>query len=329
MKRITWVASLCLAVLCGGCKYGSVKATGDVATVLPTQIPVLQDVGDLCRLGAATSGDTARASCQTFDQTQPLYASAAKQLASYGLALKELAGAGSIEAGDLVSALLEVGDLGDLGGIPIEGGKEVLTNAVAVLVDVFANGYKKRNVRQAVAKTDRAVQCIVARELVNLEAVKGQLDGLANDLAQEREDIEVLREKLQESRPEPPVEDSPEAQAVHGAAKTAWRARRDATESRNVVMANATLTVSAALRKVEALERGLRSFAVAHNRLACFPKQIGTLRDGKLQAMVLDDIRCAAVNSENPSQECLHIARVLQANNTCKEVAASQPRCVW
>lgn len=321
--------AVAVCMLATGCKYGSVKATGDVATVLPTKIPVLQDVGDLCRLGAATSGDISRDSCETFDKTQPVYASAAKQLASYGLALKELAGAGSIEAGDLVTALLEVGDLGDLGGIPIEGGTEVFSAAVGVLVDVFANGYKKRNVREAVTKTDRAVQCLVARELVNIQAVKGQLTGLSSDLVQERQDIEVLREKLETSRPEPPAESTDASEAVYTAAKTAWRARRDATESRNVVVGGATLTVTTAMRQVEALERALKSFAVAHNRLACFPDQIGTMRDGKLLELVLDDIRCAATNDDKPGPQCLRVAKVLEVNHTCAQVAAPQPRCVW
>ncbi|MGB1016229.1 MAG: hypothetical protein ACPG4T_18985, partial [Nannocystaceae bacterium] len=57
--RALHCASL-LVVVAASCSYGSIKATGDVATVLPTQIPVLQEVGDLCRLGAATSGDESR-----------------------------------------------------------------------------------------------------------------------------------------------------------------------------------------------------------------------------------------------------------------------------
>jgi hypothetical protein len=337
------------------CSYGSVRTAGDVALTLPEHVPVLQDGGDLCRLGAATSGDTERARCDAFDANQPIYARAARELASYGLALKELSGAGQIPAADLVSGLVSVGDVADISTLGDEQ-RTALGHAVRIVVDVFAEGYKKRHLRSAVVESDRAVQCIVHRQLINAAAVKLQISGLEQDLAAELEDVEFLSEKFDRpvssrSAPveepalslgdEPALGDEFEVvdavargasaraiKAVGKARKEGFRARRDVVRARRVLARSGMLLVSQARRRIDALERGLTGFAAAHNTLACASEKIGSLRDKQLTGAVGRAIRCATTSrSEGKRAECGQVWRSLERTLSCEDVEALVPRC--
>ena len=107
------------------------------------------------------------------------------------------------------------------------------------------------------------------------------------------------------------------------------RARRDANETRRTLARDGLLTVARELRRLSALRRGLRAFAVAHNRLACDPKKIGTLRDGKLTGAIRESIRCATLIGEDAPPECEYVADALEKIGQCDDVDRPEPICVW
>ncbi len=312
------------------CSYASVRTTGDVAMTLPEHVGALEDAASYCQLGAASSGDVALAACDDFAGTQPIYARAARELASYGLALKELSGASEIPTADLVSGLVAVGDAADIQ--TLEGDDtEAFAYALRVVVDVFADGYKKRNLRRAVTGTDRAVQCVVHRQRINLGAVTQQIDGLEQDLRAELEDLEILAEKY-----DAPASSSDRSSGAEGGAealaralakteKAATRARRDVVRARRVQARDAMLEVARARRRLAALERGLAGFAAAHHTLACAPASIGTARDGELADEVLAAVRCATTSRDEDA--CRERVAELEQARSCDEVARSEPRC--
>ena len=337
LPRLLGVITIALAA----CSYGSVRTAGDVAGTLPEHVGALEDAASYCQLGAASSGDVALAACDDFAQVQPIYTRAARELASYGVALKELSGVSAIPTADLVSGLVAVGDAADIK--TLEGDdSQAFADALRLVVDVFADGYKKRNLRRAVTETDRAVQCVVHRQLINLAAVKQQIDGFEQDLRGELDDLEILAEKY-----DAPAKARAGAGAGAGAAvdenkkrsaeveaivreiakakKSATRARRDVVRARRVIARDGMLEVARARRRLEALERGLAGFAAAHHTLACAPESIGSTRDGELADDVLAAVRCATTSSDGDA--CGELWAEQQRARSCEDVGQAQPRC--
>lgn len=299
------------------CTFTSVGPVGKAIDATIERREALVPVSETCWLGDATrkrgealppkksgedQSDEAKV-CEYDDEAKSLDG-AIGRLGRYGKSLASVAGKKDIDPADTVEALIDIGNEATTVDIS-SGEKGGIAVASTLLAKAFLTMQRRHELRAVVAETDRAVQCTAYRGLAAVSVFRRS----AEQLVDLETDADALRYR-KPRRPLEPVEHAPtpsdpvsdpgrpepdgskvvERLAAHDETLT----DHDEKTYRTLAIAyrQAALTGAQLSSELEALERGYKAIAVAHNTLACQRKRLGTPEDKDLAAEIATAVAC-------------------------------------